>query len=234
MSEEEAVRADDRADAPSHDLFAVIQTGDAEAVSALLETDSSRATAANEHGIVPLMWALYHRQQPIADLIAAVRKEINAPLTLHEAAAMGQYDVVREHLHMGDDLGSFSADGFTPLHFAAFFGRQEVVPLFLSSGAAVAAPAQNPSAVHPLHSAAAIGSVEICRLLLEGGAKVNAQQQGGFTALMSAALHGNVALVELLLEHEADVDIKSDDGKTALDMAREGDHSRVIEQLTPT
>ncbi len=213
------------------DLFAVIQAGDASAVSALIAEDASLATTTNEHNISPLMWALYNRQQGIADAIAAHRQSVDSRLTLHELAAMGHYDEVREHLYMGDDLGSFSSDGFTPLHFAAFFGRKEIVPMFLSCGASVSTPADNPSGVHPLHSAAAIESVECCRLLLESGAEVNAQQHGGFTALMAAAMRGNVALVELLLEHNADVAIKSDEGKTAADMAQDGGHDAVVERL---
>jgi len=224
------------------ELFAAIQAGEQETVETLLAKEGSLSTATNEHGISALMWALYHRHQALADVIAAHRKELaasgieHAALTLHEAAAMGQLEVVREHLNLGDDLGGFSKDGFTPLHFAAFFGREEIVPLLLESGAAVAVPAQNPSAVHPLHSAAAIGSTEICRLLLEAGAEVDAQQHGGFTALMSAALHGNMPLVELLLEHGADpliesTSTESDEGKTAAMMAKDGGHEAVVERL---
>ena len=212
-------------------LFAAIQAGDSTVVSELLARDGAVSAACNEQGVAALMWALYHRQQGIADAIAAQRTKIGAGLTLHEAASMGQQDTVREHLKGGGDLGGLSIDGFTPLHFAAFFSREEVVPLLLENGAQVAVPAHNPSAVHPLHSAAAIGSVEICRQLLEKGAVVDAQQHGGFTALMSAALHGNLELVQLLLEHGADVSIESDEGKTAASMASDGKHAAVVERL---
>lgn len=212
------------------DLFAAIQANDADAALAALDRDPSQASATNEQGVTALMWALYHRQQGIADAVAARRAEAGAPLDLHEAAAMGDLNRVRELLE-SSDVTAVSADGFTPLHFAAFFGREDTVPVLLEAGAPVAVAAGNPSAVHPLHSAAAIGSVAICRMLLEAGADVDAQQHGGYTPLMSASLHGNGPLVELLLEHGASRELQSDDGKTAADMARDGGHEEVAGRL---
>lgn len=218
----------------SNDLFAAIQASDADAALASLEADPSQATASNEQGVSALMWALYHRQQGVADAIVARRAD-SAPLDLHEAAAMGDVGRVRELLGSADStsaaVAAVSPDGFTPLHFAAFFGREDTVPVLLDAGAPVAVAAGNPSAVHPLHSAAAIGSAPICGLLLEAGAAVDAQQHGGFTALMSAAMHGNEPLVDLLLEHGASKGAESDDGKTAADMARDGGHEELAERL---
>lgn len=212
------------------DLFAHIQASDADAAIEALDQDASQATATNEQGVSALMWALYHRQQRVADAVAARRAEAGAPLDLHEAAAMGDLERVRELLG-SSDLTAVSTDGFTPLHFAAFFGREDTVPLLIEAGAPVAVAAKNPSGVHPLHSAAAIASVPICRMLVEAGAEVDAQQHGGYTALMSAAMHGNEALVDLLLEHGASKGIRSDDGKTAGDMARDGGHEELANRL---
>lgn len=214
-------------------LFAAIQSSDVDAALESLNLDPVQATASNEQGVSALMWALYHRQQRVADAVAARRTEAGAPLNLHEAAAMGDLDRVHDLLAASEhDVAAVSSDGFTPLHFAAFFGREDVVPVLLEAGAPVAVAASNPSGVHPLHSAAAIGSVTICGALLEAAGEVDAQQHGGYTALMSAAMHGNEALVDLLLEHGASPEITSDEGKTALDMAREGGHEAVAERLS--
>ena len=49
---------------------------------------------------------------------------------------------------------SWSADGFTALHFAAFFNHAEIARDLIRHGADVAAVARNPMKVTPLHSAA--------------------------------------------------------------------------------
>ena len=53
------------------------------------------------------------------------------------------------------------------------------------------------------------GQLNLARLLIDKGADVNANQKGGWTALMSAAASGNIATVKLLLDKGACVNAKS-------------------------
>ena len=57
-------------------------------------------------------------------------------------------------------------------------------------------------------------------LLLNFSADVNAQDEGGATALMWATLRNNIKLVRLLLDNFADIHVKNNDGQTAQDWAR--------------
>jgi ankyrin repeat protein len=124
-----------------------------------------------------------------------------------------------------------SADGFTPLHFAAFFGEESVARVLLEHHADAGAVANNPMQVTPLHSAAAARNLAIVRALLEHGAPVNARQQKGWTALHAAAQHGDKPMVELLLKYGASPNAKNDDGYTPDEVADEKGHLDVAERL---
>ena len=149
-----------------------------------------------------------------------------------EAVALGRNGEVERGLRADPAaIERWSEDGFTPLHYAAFFGHGEVARRLVEAGADVDAEARNPSRVRPLHSAVARGDVEICRMLLRAGADPDRRQQGGFTALMSAALHGERSLVEALLAAGADPAAASDDDRSPADFAREGGHGELAAEL---
>ncbi len=125
--------------------------------------------------------------------------DAGAPVNVFDAAALGDVDRLRSLLAAdAEGAHDWSADGFTPLHFAAFLGGAESVRLLLDVGADVHAVARNDMRVQPLHSAAALGDVEACRLLLDAGADPNAAQRGGYVPLDEAVFNGKDELAALL------------------------------------
>lgn len=120
-----------------------------------------------------------------------------------------------------------SADGFTALHLAAFFGRPEATRLLLDRDADPNRWATGELTVQPLHSAVAGGHEAVAALLVERGADVNAAQQLGFTPLMGAAQNGMLGTVELLLARGADPKAYNDDILTAAELADRADHPEV-------
>ena len=210
-------------------VFTLIAAGDAAGVQALLAANPALAAAPNDQGITPVLWALYHGKRDLATLLAAAH-----PLGLLEAAAMGDAARVQEALgERPDGVNTRSGDGFTALHYTAFFGAPAAVAeLLLQAGADPNAVAGNPTLLQPLHSAAAARNLEVARLLVAAGAAVNARQQRGFTPLMAAAQNGDSALADLLTAAGADLARASDDGKTAADYARDGGHADLAGRLS--
>ncbi|XP_050676368.1 poly [ADP-ribose] polymerase tankyrase [Leptidea sinapis] len=105
----------------------------------------------------------------------------------------------------------------TPLHFAAGYGRREVVEILISGGAAL--QARDEGGLQPLHNACSFGHADVVRALLAAGAPPAARDNWGYTPLHEAAAKGKVDVCIALLQHGADPNIRNTEGKTPLDLA---------------
>lgn len=198
------------------DVFEAVKKGDLGKLKEALAANPKAAESKDERGVPLLLLARYRMRLDMVDAVLAHLKELD----VFEAAALGKVERVTELVEKDSKLlSAFSADGFTPLHLAAFFGQPAVAKLLLAKGAPVDAVAKNATKVHPLHSAAAGGSDEIVEALLAKGADPNAKQHGGFSPLHSAASSGNLAMIKRLLAKGADKDAAADDGRTAFEIA---------------
>ena len=170
-----------------------------------------------------ILAALYQNNRSEAERLASA----GAELTVFEAAALGDDRLAMILDADASRANAWSADGFTPLALAAFFGSGPAVRLLLERGAVVDAVARNPMKVQPLHAAVAGRNAEAVRLLLDRGADPNARQQAGYTPLLGAAAAGREGLIDLLLARGADPSLVSDDGKSVSAVAREHGHPAV-------
>ena len=177
--------------------------------------------------VSPVMQALYEGRRDEAEDLAREQE-----LDVFEATALGRNERLAALLRADPGLAhARSPDGFTALHYAAFFQAPEAARLLVAHGATVDAVAENPMKVTPLHSAAAARQLEVARLLLEHGASPAAKQEGGFTALHAAAQNGHQELVDVLLDHGADKLAESDEGKTAADFAADAGRGELAARL---
>lgn len=210
------------------DLIAAVNAGDAGRVADLLAADPSLVAARDEAGVSALMLARYRFDRAATDALLAADPELD----VFEAASLGYVDRLRERL--SDDPAvatAFSPDGFTALHFAAFFGKAEAARILLEHDACHDVYTRNPFANQPLHAAAAGRHLEVCRVLIAAGADVNATQHGGYTPLHEAAQHGDVEMSELFLSAGADPSLMMDAGETAADVAAAAGHADLAERL---
>ncbi|GAB4406615.1 MAG: ankyrin repeat domain-containing protein [Bacteroidia bacterium] len=212
------------------DLMAAIRKGDKGEVERLLDRHPSLVRLRTEGGISMLLYALYHRQWEIGQVLRRHLRRID----IHEAAATGDLVELRRHLQAHPRTATaYTEDGFTPLGLASYFGQYEVAEELLARGAAINQPASNNFHVTPLHSAVAARNLSLARLLLSRGANVHAAQQAGITALHSAAHNGQIEMVELLLAAGADPCARTHDGLTPADLARAAGHQHLARRLAP-
>lgn len=213
---------------PAEELIAAVTIDDAESVARLVGEDPALAATRDRDGVSVIMLSRYRFDRGTTDALLAADPELD----IFESTALGYIDRLRERLDEDPNrAGAFSADGFTALHFAAFFGKAEAARALLAAGASVDAYTRNPFANQPLHAAAAGRHHEVCRLLLGAGADVNATQHGGYTPLHGAARHGDVELVELFLSAGADVAAATDAGETPDETAEAAGHVDVARRI---
>jgi ankyrin repeat protein len=190
---------------PDSEIFTALRLGDAGKVTTLLEADPSLVNARSDSGDSPVLIAAYGGRQ---DLVA-ILLEKSPEVTLFEAAALGMADRARDLLGRDpSSIDTYSHDGWTALHLAAFFGRKEIAAILLDHGAPVNARSRNERfgrEITPLHAAAANRQLAVAELLLDRGAEVNAKDRSGFTPLALAADGRNDVLVILLLERGGNV-----------------------------
>ena len=211
----------------SQELIAAIDADDGAVVARLVAADPGLARARGEDGISALLRSLYRRRPAALAALVAAQPELD----VFEAAALDRVEELAALLAADPALAlARSADGFTPLHYAAFFGGPAGAEALLAAGAEVDAVAEQAMRVTPLNSAAAARAVAVARVLLDRGADVDAHAHG-FTPLHSAAQGGDLGLVELLLERGARRDLRTPDGKTAEDLALAHGHPAVAARL---
>ncbi|XP_053495424.1 poly [ADP-ribose] polymerase tankyrase-2-like isoform X3 [Ictalurus furcatus] len=137
---------------------------------------------------------------------------------LFEACRSGELERVKklltaENVNSRDTAGRKS----TPLHFAAGFGRRDVVSYLLQHGANVYA--RDDGGLISLHNACSFGHAEVVNLLLQHGADPNSRDNWNYTPLHEAAIKGKIDVCIVLLQHGAEPSIRNTDGRTALDLA---------------
>ncbi|XP_030629548.1 LOW QUALITY PROTEIN: poly [ADP-ribose] polymerase tankyrase-2-like [Chanos chanos] len=137
---------------------------------------------------------------------------------LFEACRNGDVERVKklvnaENVNSRDTAGRKS----TPLHFAAGFGRRDVVEYLLQHGANV--HARDDGGLISLHNACSFGHAEVVSLLLHHGADANSRDNWNYTPLHEAAIKGKIDVCIVLLQHGAEPTIRNTDGRTPLDLA---------------
>lgn len=151
----------------------------------------------------------------VAELVAA-----DPSLAIFAAAIQGDVATLEKLLAGNRSLiGAQSADGWTPLHLAAFFGKIDAAKFLLNKGAEVNARSTNALQNMALHAAAAGRHADVIKLLIDHGASVNARQHGGWTAIHAAAQHGDLEIAKMLVAAGADIATRADNSQTPLDLA---------------
>ena len=185
-------------------FFDAVHGGDADRVTALLESNSDLVFSAYEYGGgTPLFEAVAHKRKVVAELLLAHGAEVNAKdnfgnTPLH-CATIPETGVMQLLLAHGADVNAKDNNGRAPLHSAAYHNHQGMPELLLANKAAV--NAKDNHGTTPLHVAARCGHRDLVALLLTHGAEVNPQDAKGRTPLHLAGRGGHQGVAELLRRH---------------------------------
>ena len=202
------------------EFVALAKSGDEQAVRNQLQADPNLANA-QEDGVSALLWSIYYGHPTVGRVIADARC---GKIDIFEATALGDRHVLAELLKQNpESVNEYSADGFTPLGLAAFFGHREIVDDLLKANADPTIASKNPLGVIPLHSALAGGHKEIARALVEAGrpgTQVNTPNREGWFPLHYTAHTGDWETSDFLLMHGASTSQVNNIGETPAMEAR--------------
>jgi ankyrin repeat protein len=213
------------------EFVALAKAGDTHAVRSALESEPALANA-KDNGVSALLWAVYYGHAPVGRVIADARK---GKIDIFEATALGdEHELKRLVQSNPSSVNDYSADGFTPLGLAAFFGHRETAQQLIAAGADPTLASKNPLGVIPLHSALAGGHKEIARDLIESGnpaLQVNTPNKEGWFPLHYAAHSGDRETADFLMMKGASTSQVNNIGETAAMEARKHGHDALAEIL---
>ncbi len=102
-------------------------------------------------------------------------------ISIHQAAADRNLEIVKKHLINGVDINAKDEEGMTPLHKAVARGNEEIVQYLINNGANLNIKDQRKGT--PLHWAAFAGRMNMCELLVINGADINPMNKDDLTPL---------------------------------------------------
>jgi len=213
---------------PDSPIFAALAASDRDGMASILSADPEAAVSRDANGISILMAARYRFDMRAVELIRAAGQ----PLDIFEATIVDDATRVRHLLTLDpSQVFHLSADGFSALHYAAFFGAPAAARVLVDVGAPIDKYSANDFGVMPLHSALAGRHREVCRILVDAGADVDAIQREGHRPLHLAVEHDDVELIEMLVAAGADRSLTNDVGETAVQSAERLGRSQAAARL---
>ncbi|KAM4608788.1 ankyrin repeat domain-containing protein 10b [Polymixia lowei] len=147
---------------------------------------------------------------------------LNVRFPLHRACRDGDVGALCSLLQATTNLSDLTVEdsfyGWTPIHWAAHFGKLECVMRLVQVGCGVNAVTSR-FAQTPTHIAAFGGHPECLLWLLQAGADINRQDYVGEAPVHKAARAGSRECVNALLIQGAKADMRNASGLTAADLA---------------
>ena len=143
-------------------------------------------------------------------------------ISIHEAAATGNIQAVKQHLANGADVNAIYSGGWSVLDMALTSKNEEVITLVKTSGG-------RSNADKSIFAASGIGNIEAVKQHLASGVDVNTKDSQSGTPLHYAS--DQIKVAEFLLEKDARVNSVDYRGRTPLDYAMSARDSETADLL---
>jgi ankyrin repeat protein len=136
----------------------------------LLIANGADVNATDDGGKTPLDWAFGYLKLETIDLLRKHGGKSGVEDSIIAAASLGNVNAVKDHLAAGTDVNTKDDRGRTPLHWAAYDGRNKIAELLITAGADVNANSDNGT---PLDTAISRKHPETTDLLRKHGGKTS-------------------------------------------------------------
>ncbi|XP_057708375.1 ankyrin repeat domain-containing protein 10b isoform X1 [Corythoichthys intestinalis] len=147
---------------------------------------------------------------------------LNNRFPLHRACRDGDVGALCSFLQTAANPADLAVEdtfyGWTPIHWAAHFGKLECVMQLVQVGCGVNIMTSK-FAQTPTHISAFGGHPQCLLWLLQAGADINRQDYVGETPIHKAARAGSLECINALLVQGAKADVRNASGLTAADLA---------------
>ena len=170
-------------------------------IAELLISNGADINAKSDLGDTPLDMAVYEGEKEISKMLRDYGGKSGVKDSIYTAARLGNIEFVKKHLAAGKDVNSKTKSwNHTPLHWAVYGGKLDVVKLLISNGANINEKDRNGRT--PLFSSVSSDFKEVSKLLISEGANVNAKSDFG-TPLDMAIRRKQTQTTELLRKNGA-------------------------------
>lgn len=166
------------------DFFRAVKLNDEKTIASLLSRGLDPNLIEPERGETGLMIALREDSMKVFDVLLRSKqidleiKAFNGDNVLMIAALKGNLSAVQALIERGAEINK---TGWTPLHYAAFVGKNDIVKLLLDQSAYI--DAESPNKTTPIMMAARAGHILTVKLLLDEGADATLKNDLGMTAI---------------------------------------------------
>lgn len=179
------------------DFFLAVRNNREQAVKSLLARGLDPNLIEPERNDTGLILALREESMKVFEVLLDAEgidieaKSRNGDNALMIACYKGNKPAVEALLTKGAEV---NRPGWTPLHYAAASGSDEIVRLLLDKSAYI--DAESPNKTTPIMMAAREGHIYTVKLLLDEGADASLKNELGLTAIDFARNHGHLDIVE--------------------------------------
>jgi ankyrin repeat protein len=179
------------------DFFRAVKIDDARTVKSLLSRGIDPNMIEEQRGDTGLILALREGSMKVFDVLINARgidleaRTRNGDNALMIASYKGNKAAVQTLLAKGAEV---NRPGWTPLHYAAAAGSDEIVRLLLDRHAYL--DAESPNKTTPIMMAAWEGHIMTVKLLLDAGADATLENERGMTAIDFAEQFGHRDIAE--------------------------------------
>ncbi len=156
--------------------------------------------------------------------------DINASNIIHAAKEgyIGGFGISYELSHSGG-IAAHDKEGRHLMHFAAQYGRTDVIELLLAHGMSVCST--DVSRQQPIHYAAKAGQTDAISLLLDHRADIHSTISNGQHAIHLAAKEGHTETLRFLIDHGAHVSVGDNRGQQPILIAARNGHAESLRVL---